>query len=293
MSVKTKNILLPILAIIPFFGFGHVRGMTNWFYAYVTYTIIYFMYGYAIKKYNLNILRYHFIFIAPLLAYPIFLYTEDKEYYYPGLAPTIFLAGIFGYCTGLLFKSYRFSALVILIGILSLELFSYNKLLPQYFYSKMNNNVNLSKLNGIKPELIFQDLDGNTIPKKYFENKVVVLDFWFTGCEACILKHPDYERVYNYFSNDPNVIIATVVDGQYNSRETVRSFLSKHSYRFPTFYDPQGGFSRKYKLSTDGYPVEIRLDRKGKVIGTVWTFGSYKDLWYSDLISAVKHLLNH
>jgi thiol-disulfide isomerase/thioredoxin len=40
--------------------------------------------------------------------------------------------------------------------------------------------------------------------------KVVVLDFWFVNCGLCFKKFPEYEKLYQRYKNDPDVLIAAV-----------------------------------------------------------------------------------
>ncbi len=290
LKIVLRYIGLLFVSLIPFIGFGHIRGFLNWEHGFIFYLLCYFLFGLYTSLKKQSIYKTMGIFFIPLLAYPVLLYFEAKDYYYPHLAPSIFLTGAIGYILGLYFLRSRFAISTMLALSIFVQIVIIKKKLPDYFFNIMTHSVALSHLEGKKLNFQFDDLDGNSVSSKYFKNKVVVLDFWFTGCEACVVKHREYEKLYILFKNNPNVVIASVVDGRYSSREETKSFLRKYKYGFKTFYDKDGNLSRKYNLDTDGYPVQIHINRAGKIIGTVSGFG-LKSLWYNNTIKTIKSQL--
>ena len=53
-------------------------------------------------------------------------------------------------------------------------------------------------------------------------NKIIILDFWFTGCTACIAQFPKEDSLQKEFANDIQIIPVT-----YQSQKTVTTFLDK------------------------------------------------------------------
>lgn len=73
----------------------------------------------------------------------------------------------------------------------------------------------LSKIGtGIKGDAVYNftlpDLSGNSVRMASLRGKVVVMDFWGTGCGPCIKLHPIFDKVVDYFSDNPNVIFLSV-----------------------------------------------------------------------------------
>lgn len=62
----------------------------------------------------------------------------------------------------------------------------------------------------IAPEFSIIDTKGDTVSLDDFSGKIVLLDFWFTGCAGCIQMVPALKKVEKYFSNNPNVVFLSV-----------------------------------------------------------------------------------
>ncbi|MBH2003263.1 MAG: TlpA family protein disulfide reductase [Sphingobacteriia bacterium] len=54
------------------------------------------------------------------------------------------------------------------------------------------------------------DLSGNKVSMESLKGKVVVMDFWGTGCGPCIKLHPIFDKVVDYFSDNSNIIFLSV-----------------------------------------------------------------------------------
>lgn len=57
-----------------------------------------------------------------------------------------------------------------------------------------------------------------------FHNKIIILDFWFTSCGACIAQFPKEDSLQKQFSDEIQIIPVA-----FESREVVESFLEKWS----------------------------------------------------------------
>ncbi|SHM37171.1 metallophosphoesterase [Chitinophaga sp. CF418] len=56
----------------------------------------------------------------------------------------------------------------------------------------------------------FTDIDGNSFTKDQLRGKVVIFDFWFTGCVGCIQMKSAMERIRGRFRADTNMIFVNV-----------------------------------------------------------------------------------
>ncbi|MCX2449942.1 TlpA disulfide reductase family protein [Pedobacter sp. PLR] len=55
-----------------------------------------------------------------------------------------------------------------------------------------------------------EDTNGTTIRLSDFSGKVVVLDFWYTGCTNCIILHEGMKPIVEKFKNNPKVEFVSV-----------------------------------------------------------------------------------
>nr|WP_179413081.1 TlpA disulfide reductase family protein [Mucilaginibacter sp. E4BP6]NYE65355.1 thiol-disulfide isomerase/thioredoxin [Mucilaginibacter sp. E4BP6] len=99
------------------------------------------------------------------------------------------------------------------------------------------------------------DPSGKIINLSDFGNKVVIVDFWYTGCENCINLHQAMKKVVAFYKDNPNFIFLSIsID-----RDKQRWISSIRSGRY---VDPNG-----VNLFTEGSGDEHPLIKAAKIIG--------------------------
>lgn len=120
-------------------------------------------------------------------------------------------------------------------------------------------------------DYIFADMNGEPVRLSDFKGKLVLIDFWFTGCSGCmqinpvvrkaekeIMESADGEVVFLSVSvdMDPAVFKGSVAGGKYTT---------EHSVNLNT-----GGVGRYHQFLKDhdvfSYPTLVLLDRNGKPV---------------------------
>jgi len=79
------------------------------------------------------------------------------------------------------------------------------------FYRQILQRIKATEAKGV-PFYSFQlqDTSGRTFELKDFKDKLVIFDFWFSGCENCyILKHA-LEPVFDKFRGNPDIVFVSV-----------------------------------------------------------------------------------
>ncbi|MGK9128378.1 TlpA family protein disulfide reductase [Olivibacter sp. SA151] len=115
---------------------------------------------------------------------------------------------------------------------------------------------------------ILPDTNGNAVKLSDLKGKVVVIDFWFTGCSACKILAKSLKLVAATYSDNPNVVfvsisvdsnrekwIQSVRSGVYTGNETINLYTEGKGSKHPIidFY----GFS--------GYPNLLVIDKQSKL----------------------------
>lgn len=131
--------------------------------------------------------------------------------------------------------------------------------------------------------------NGEIVQLSDFKGKLVFLDFWFTGCRACITYAKSLHAVHEAFKDNPEVIFMTIsIDkdvekwkssvegGQYASTEAVNLYTGGKGSNHPLI-DHYG---------VKGYPHPIIIDREGKIYKS-----SGLRLPVNELITIVKNAL--
>lgn len=146
-----------------------------------------------------------------------------------------------------------------------------------------------NKLLGQKlPEFSFKTIDGKTIDREAFKDKVVVLDFWFTECTPCRESFPLVNKVYQKYKDSEKVVFLAVnADPDTLSDQTVRDTMSAWGSQVPLARDPKQDIRNAF--SVDSMPVLF-------VVGADGTM-EYQELGFNpnleqDLPGAIEALLS-
>lgn len=92
------------------------------------------------------------------------------------------------------------------------------------------DTVNFRKIiEGSDKTTFFLNQDEDTINYKTFQNKVVLLDFWFLRCKPCMVQMPNLNRISKFFSNEDFVLVTFSSDPM---EEIKSKFLSKTNLDF-------------------------------------------------------------
>ncbi len=117
------------------------------------------------------------------------------------------------------------------------------------------------------PDFSLKDASDKTVSLKKFRRKVVMLDFWFTGCGACKEMAPRVRKLEEKYKNQPVVFISICVD---RKREQWLSTLKTNVYTSPlsvNLYTEEKGSQhpviQNYNVS--GYPTFVLIDKNGNL----------------------------
>ncbi len=158
-------------------------------------------------------------------------------------------------------------------------------------YIKYGNYLNFGTFTGkteqiLNNQLIFQDEQGEDVPLSRFKGQYVILDFWSTGCGACIRTFPKVQEVYDRYKSESGIEIYSVFCWSWDAQreETYRTgqdILNKRNYSFPMLAMDWNDPALK-EIGVDGVPTVIMFDPDGKLIfrGTI----EYAEKYLTELI---------
>lgn len=114
-----------------------------------------------------------------------------------------------------------------------------------------------------------EDQEGKKITNSNFKGKVVILDFWFTGCKGCLALHKNMAPVKEYFKDNSNFkYISISID---NKKESWLKSLKKGDYTDETDVKLwTGEKSSKHPIidyyGISSYPTMILVNADDEVI---------------------------
>lgn len=124
-----------------------------------------------------------------------------------------------------------------------------------------------------------RDINGNSIKLKDLRGKVVVLNFWFIGCPACMQEIPELNKLVDDYKDNSNVVfLAIALDDSYD----LKKFLKKTEFKY-TIIDDGRYLAARYKIGL--YPTSVILDKEGNVAFHTVGFAANSPYWMRKTIN--------
>src|SRR6185436_8333574 len=117
------------------------------------------------------------------------------------------------------------------------------------------------------PDFALTGIDGRTVRLSDYRGKVVLLNFWYTGCEPCREETPALEAAYKKLAPQGLEIIGMNVRA--NERRgaegdaDIRTFIEAHGVTYPIALDSDSQSGRDYQVYV--LPTSLMIDREGKI----------------------------
>lgn len=135
------------------------------------------------------------------------------------------------------------------------------------------------------------DIKGNLTRISDFKGKVVLVDFWFTGCGKCEQYYRDVlSKAETYYKSDPDVVFISIsID---KNEKSWKESISKDNYTSPESVNlyTQGKGSAHALIEKNNimtYPTTVLINRKGRIV--FFNSGNLKKA--ESLIQAIQNLL--
>lgn len=194
----------------------------------------------------------YFFFSTPTIIYGLI--ANERM---PGLLSySIFLlSSVFAI---LIFNSKNKKLLYICIYAFLFLLYTYNFNNVLYWYSDLyEDKVNIDKM---LPEIVVHDYQGNkTVIKP--NGKVQVVDLWSTSCGYCIQSFPNFEKVYQKYKND-NQVMVYAINAKIRDFNLERANGYVKKYSFPNYFADSIILK---KLNYSKFPYYMIVSKKGEI----------------------------
>jgi peroxiredoxin len=114
------------------------------------------------------------------------------------------------------------------------------------------------------PDFTLPALDGKSIRLSDYKGKIVLIDFWSTTCDPCMVEMPHLVELYKKHKDKGFVVLAISLDGP-ESRAQVNSVVHDKDMIFPVLLDEEttvvGKFNPKKEM-----PYAVLIDRDGSIV---------------------------
>ena len=110
------------------------------------------------------------------------------------------------------------------------------------------------------PEFTVRTIDGKEISSSELKGKVVVLNFWFIGCPACMSEMPSLNLLAAKFAGQEDVVFLSMTEDKFAA---VKRFVERE--RFDYTHAAEAGAAMKL-FGFVGYPKNIVVSKTGEVV---------------------------
>lgn len=113
------------------------------------------------------------------------------------------------------------------------------------------------------PAFSLTSLDGRKFELAALRGKVVVLNFWFTGCQPCIEEMPKLNELVDRFKDQDVVFLAPSLDNE----ATLSAFLKGRAFKYQIIPNAGNMIIITYSDGTENvtFPTHLVIDREGKI----------------------------
>ena len=124
---------------------------------------------------------------------------------------------------------------------------------------------------------------GRTVTRSDFGGKLLVLNFWATWCQTCIIELPSLNQFAKEYANQGVVVLGVSVD---KNESLYKSFVKNGHVAFDTAFDPEANIATNY--GTLQFPETYLIDHNGKVLEKVISNQDWMD---PQFLARVKSML--
>jgi peroxiredoxin len=112
----------------------------------------------------------------------------------------------------------------------------------------------------IAPNFEIKTESGKVLTRKDFGGKVLVLNFWASWCEPCVIEAPSLNAMYKTLGKDGVVVVGVSLD---TNEKRYKQFIQSFGLTYPIGRDPESNISASY--GTFQIPETYIIDSSGKV----------------------------
>lgn len=115
----------------------------------------------------------------------------------------------------------------------------------------------------VAPPFNLTSLQGKRLDLAALRGRVVVLNFWFTGCKPCVAEFGELNTLVKEYKKKEVVFIAPTLDNV----STLKAFFKEHKFKYHIVPNAGGLIASTYSDASANivFPTHIVIDKEGKI----------------------------
>ena len=134
------------------------------------------------------------------------------------------------------------------------------------------------------PDWVLYSEEGKKVSLSALKGKIVLLDFFFIGCEGCMLSLKPLNRLHEKY-NDRGVTLVSMTFR--DSKESVKEFKKNYKIHYPIYLNA-GNVVKSYNV--EQFPTFYFIDKDGKITSVMV---GYNDDFEEKVTSIIDNLLHN
>ncbi|MDR3697908.1 TlpA disulfide reductase family protein [Mucilaginibacter sp.] len=143
--------------------------------------------------------------------------------------------------------------------------------------------TDLLAFGNIAPDWLLYDAEDKRMSLSQIKGKVILLDFFFIGCEGCMESLKPLNGLHEKYKNQ-NVAMVSMTFR--DSKKSVTEFKKNYNIKYPIYLNA-GDVVKSYHVGS--YPTLYFIDKEGKIANVMV---GYSDDFEEKVISIINKLLN-
>lgn len=135
-----------------------------------------------------------------------------------------------------------------------------NKAKSFVFHPSIVDEENQDQLSKEDFKWRIQDINGDIVKLKEYEDKVIFINFWATWCPPCIAEMPSIQKLYDQYKDNENIQFVIITNDE---KKVIDAFMEKEGFDFPVY---TGIENAPDKLSTSAIPKTFIISKSGKIV---------------------------
>lgn len=118
-----------------------------------------------------------------------------------------------------------------------------------------------SAIGAVAPDFTLNDAEGNPVTLSSFNGKYVLIDFWASWCQPCMMELPNVAEQYTTYKDKDFVVVGVSLD---RDKKAWLATLDARNMDWPNVWDMEGKVATDYGLTS--IPHTVLLDKEGKIM---------------------------